>query len=971
MTLRTLQQYLMVAICLGLLPEGANCATGVFENRGTTNNAQVDACVFINSGQFTVIDNSFRALPYQTRNTSLFTNEQGGVMSFQPGVILELVTNNTRVFMDSFVNFGDIRVSGLGRFDARSRNVVSSGNISSSTGGRVRLEGNNISVERGALSALIESNVTTDVRLFQPLFFSNPRGVEDIYWGGGIGGQHQLLSVPSSLSIEPTQFGLASAITPIHEVIYPASGAVSTLSNLLFTNHMSFVYTQQIALSNLSTTVVIINTNPMTTNMTIDVRFDPSYLFAPAPVIQLGHTDTNFRDGTIVTNKIYFIDHLLDQTNTPALLTIADNTNDVTFRPRNYQISRGSDFDFYFSNSTVVANSVQTNDTFFRQDFSNTFTTNYRYSAYAARIGDPVTNAMTVFGDGGNLALSDVTNLPGRVEIFSDSLNMRLSRLEAENTIIINTENLQDSSRSLIKAPNVIFNVKKANDTLALTNFVPASVPAFNGFIEAFSASWTNQSGPQSFTYHVLMLDVKDLAVEQAVRLPSLNLSATNLVVQNILNAGRSFVFDSPAVTFQDGTELRLNLNTIPNLLPTNFPSMTHFTNSGIITVPGLADFVGPAGSSGLTKMITDGTILANALNITASSFQSSGTNGTAIVQPSGIIAGGGPLRLVADSAKLESNTNAPGRFFAGGSIDFRANVFELQNQRIETPGKFFLNATNSIKDRDGLGNNLISTGLGFESRVKPPLGDLRGTTIEITVGFNDEVTNVWPAADVGPFIGGFTNNLAVGKLVIDTTNNFLSTDLTRFEGASVSNAIYIDFLELRGQVTNDLAGHLSIADNMRIYFANSNVDIDLLNGALGGKIQWVKDYAGLNSGIIVNVDGRTFLVNEKKFNSRTVDSDGDGQANAVDQRPFEGVVVKTNVVLSTVTTNLGVNITWEAAANTVYRIEANTNLNTTNWVFVTSFTNTATSSGDVSLQEIISATNRPAARYYRISYVP
>lgn len=947
----------------------------LFENRGTIHNAQVDAVRFINSGQFTVVDLSTNAGPYQIRNTSFFTNEQGGTMSFNPGAVMELVTGNSRIFMENFVNLGDIQVSGLGRFDARSKNILSSGNISSSTGGRVRLEGSDINIERGALTAVIESNQFVDDVLIRPLFYRAPREVEDVYWGGGNGGVFQFSSFQTALNIFPTQFERTLAFSPTHEVDHPAEQGISSLNSfksLIFSNHQSFVFTQLVTLSNLTTTVVLVNTNQLTTNMLVDVRFDPMAFGAPAAVVRIGYTDTNFRDGTIDIKKMYFVDHSLDQTNSTPLLTVADNIDAVGFRPRPFQISRGEDLDAYFA-ITSSANTIQTNDTFFRQDFSNTFTTNYRYWSYAAKIGDPITNALTVFGDGGNLALSDVTNLSGRVEIFSDTLNMRLARIEAENTIIINSADLQDTTRSLIKAPNVIFNVKKSAGTLALTNFVPADVPALNGVVRAFSSVWTNQSGPMQFTYHVLMLDLSQLDVKQAVRMPSLNITATNLVIQNVLNAGRSLVFDSPAVTFRAGTELRLNPDTIPNLVTTNFPSMTHFTNSGIITVPGLADIVGTA-SAGLKKMVTDGIIIGNSLNIVAESFQSSGTNGTAIVLPDGgTMPGGGPLRLRVNSAKLESTTNAPGRFFAGGSIDFRGNVFELRNQRIETPAKFFINATNSIKDRDGLGNNLISTGLGFESRVKPPEGDFRGTTFEIHVGFNDEVTNVWPGVDVGPFIGGYTNNMAMGKLVIDTTNNILSVDLTRFEGAGVSNALYVDFLELRGEVTNDLASRLSIADNMRVYFANSNVDVDVLDGALGGRLKWVKDYAGLNSGIVVHVDGRTFLVNEKKFNSLTIDSDGDGQANAVDQKPFEGVVLKTNVVISAVSTNRTIDLTWEAAANTVYQIDVNTsltNLTTTNWSFLRNFTNTATSSGDATIQDVI-PNNSPPSRYYRISYVP
>ncbi len=189
--------------------------------------------------------------------------------------------------------------------------------------------------------------------------------------------------------------------------------------------------------------------------------------------------------------------------------------------------------------------------------------------------------------------------------------------------------------------------------------------------------------------------------------------------------------------------------------------------------------------------------------------------------------------------------------------------------------------------------------------------------------------------------------------------------NVSLFSGTGTSNALYVDYLDLAGTLTNDFVNHLLIETNMILYFANANLRPEILDGQLGGRLRWVKDYAGLNTGVDVQLrDGRTVKVNVAKLNSQVLDSDADGIVNGSDLNPFDGIIINSQVTFTNVPP-LTAFVTWEAAAQTVYQVEVNTNLLAGTWQFLSNFTNVATTNRVVTFSDVVPAVG--TERYFRI----
>jgi hypothetical protein len=144
---------------------------------------------------------------------------------------------------------------------------------------------------------------------------------------------------------------------------------------------------------------------------------------------------------------------------------------------------------------------------------------------------------------------------------------------------------------------------------------------------------------------------------------------------------------------------------------------------------------------------------------------------------------------------------------------------------------------------------------------------------------------HTWAGENRGVSVEGFSNNLALGHLVLDGRlgNQF------RFASATANNALYVDLLELRGDATNYNFA-LGVDPGFTIYFAASNPEIspEVLQTAGGGRIRWVSDFAGPRSSTnIVYPNGITYTFNVGLVRSFNLDSDGDGFPNDSDCTPI------------------------------------------------------------------------------------
>ncbi len=974
----------LMALVAGLLVGSAGSAraatTPLFVNESNTNNPSIDATAVVNIGTINATNSVFLFAPilFQTLNTLNLTNTISGVFSGDLGFDFGFTTNTSRLFSDYFVNQGIIRGDNI---RVTATNVLNHGDLSA--GELLLLQGNNVNLTRSVLTATLNNSLTTSttgsrsVDTNGVVTYQNPSAVTDIYWGAGTGNVMTASAgfgglFLSSLDSLVGGFRPPQASSPSHEVQSSGFGGFGRFPNISGTNFISFVRTNRQG-TNVNIQVVLVQPNTANTNLSVDVRFASlsgrgggggNFFQGITPIVRFSTFGSDITTGGLYTNNLYFIDYINSQTNS----LLSDNTTASSSRPAGYELSRGSTYDFFFTPTfSFTTNFDISGISFFQPDYAQSVVTNNFYSAWQASVG----NAANAPGSATYVPhLDDPTNSPGRIDITANNLDIRLARIKADNLVSIHATNLVSSDAVIIDAPFIQLFIANTNTTLTLTNFAASQVARPNGTLSFYSTTWTNFSTNAGFSYHyhVLMVDASQLTGVTPVTLQEFNVRGTNVIINNALNIGRVIRVDSPALTFSASSSLNLPQSTAPNLTSTNFPNLNYFTNLGAIMV----EFQCALGSdrpTPIASFVNRGIFTANNITIRATDYESTGTNLTRSLVGGVNVGGGGPISITADSAKFDGGSGTVGMLSAGGSILLAGNDLKIRGHQLLTAGKLILSPTNSLTDTGASGTNRINCALGFSLTVKPASGDLLGTTIYTTAPFNRDVPHVWAGNNFGPVAAGYTNNAALGRLLLDTSNNAVSLNCLSFAGTGTNNALYVDYLELSGTITNDLVSHLFIETNMTLYFANANVPVQNLDGQLGGRLRWVKDYAGLNTGVDVRLpDGRTAKVNVAKLNSPVIDSDADGVVNASDLSPFDGIIMNSRVTFTNVPP-LTAFVTWEAAAQTVYQVEVNTNLLAGTWQFLSNFTNSASTNRVVTFSDVVPA--GAAERYFRVSYQP
>lgn len=965
---------------IGVLLFGAPVAARAAASPGITNlstvtNPSLDARTVVNFGTINAVDTSFGLFLFQTINNLHFTNAISGRMIGDVGFDLQFVTSDggSRAPASSIVNQGFIQADTI---LLSATNLVNSGQLRAGAAGVLQLQGSNVNVSRSVLSATDISTISGVGQGFRfvdtngVVTYENPTAITDLYWGAGTNNVMSTrgfgMFLPGlNFSLLPPQIS-----SPSHEVqsVLGGLGSLTTFEQIFGTNFAPFVRRTQQG-TNVNIQVVFVQTNTANTNLAVDVRFASlsgggggSFFSGMTPIMRFSTFGSDITTGTLYTNNLFFADYINVQTNS----VLSDNILTSSSRPAAYELTRRAFYEQYFDSTffSFTTNAVLTNNFFYEPGFDQDTITNNFYAAYQVAVGN------ASFGPGTASYvphLDDPTNFPGRIDITANTLDLTGARLRAENFVSIRANNLSSSVGTLIEAPFIQLDIANTNSTLTLTNFAPAEVARLNGTLSFYSTTWTNNltnaTPALTYRYHVLIVDASQLSGTTPVTLQEFTARGTNVVINNPLNIGRAVQVNSPAVTFSSSSTLILPLLAITNLTATNFPTVEFFTNHGFISVPVQCQ-LGSDRPTPITSLVNRGVISANSIEFSALNFESSGTNQT-VAFGTGV---GGPISIRANNAKLDGGLTG-GLLSAGGSILLEANDIKIRNHRLSTAGTLVLSPTNSLADVGASGSNRIDVALGFALTIKPATGDLLGTTIYSTAPFIGDVPHYWAGADFGPVTAGYSNNAALGRLLLDTSNNPAAINRLLFSGTGVSNALYVDYLDLAGTLTNDLAGHLFVDTNMVLYFANANVAPESLDGQLGGRLRWVKDYAGLNTGVDVQLrDGRTVKVNVGKLNSQVLDSDADGIVNASDLSPFDGIVINSQVTFTNVPP-LTAFVTWEAAAQTVYQVEVNTNLLGGAWQLLANFTNSATTNRVVIFTDVVPASSRE--RFFRISYQP
>ncbi len=977
---------------------------------------QINATAFLNLGDFSV----FSPLPYDFQNTLYYTNR--GTMLAAPGFRFDFTDDaGIRRPAALFVNDSVGTVAGVDAIaylgynnfyyqtmlDIRATNVINAGYLGVGNEGSMRLVGQNINLTRGALEVAAITG-SPSANSYYEVTDSDPRpdqfepdnGIYDLYWGAGqqqipvpgpintanilrFFGADLVATAPAHMVQQGSPTGWIPALpgaptsfqTAVSGSYFTAFGNTGVVASTFLTlTNFDGSISNLIVPTNIFRGAIVVGVND--TNFAVRAKFGfagPALLGFGINGVEIASSHTNVVTGQEEVNRLHFIDYLGSDTNT--LIVTNNVVLTPTGRPYDYEIWR--DYPF-FENLGANGNTPLFNGFLYNGTFSNVFATNL-YAGYGATI-DNLQNRPPAVPDVG------ATNTPGRIEIVGDSVDLTKARIQGVTTVQVKAAHLKNSSGALVDVENLIYDLSSTNGLLTVRNLAKDSTIQVRGGARMWTGIWSNQfalilsnwfidattnyfnpvTNPVDINLYCWILSADALTRTQQVVTHTLALNSTNVVIDDPL-----LVSDRLEIT-AEGLTLNTNLTLSGELIDWTHeytPGVRYLTNNGRINIPNVGYFGTdyPEGQR-LERFVNTGTLNALAHEIAAVQYEDSGT-----------VLAQNDLRLNAATAILN------GAFHSiAGAAHYYGQDYKLTDLRLIASRGFFINITNSLADGGpGAGNSIELTD-GFQLVRKPALGDLLGTEILTTAPRFVSVGHTWAAEDRGATSAGFLNNVAVGKLTLDSQPGGElrlgpPTDALGFPLPG-QYGLYVDYLEFG---TNRVAGNPSVADDpesviviepgLTLYFGTSNLGNEELDGRFEGRLRWVRDYSGPASGVDVALrDGRTIRVNVGLVDSQTIDSDGDGLVNGFDIFPFDDVLI-TDFRIASVnpfTTELA----WRAAAETAYQVSFATNLTAPKWSVFAGATNSAPTIQVLSVRHTLDTGANPPGgleRYYRVSYDP
>ena len=940
----------------------------IYLNRGIvefSDSPVINAFAFANYGSFSVSPNlqDFPLeLPFDTMNTLNFTNR--GVMSASVGFNFqhiapdgrrspalnfvndaraEIVAESVLYGGSGFITGNDLTVTPA-FLQIIASNVVNHGYLRAAASGLLRIEGNNVNLFNGGFE--IEPIASVGGAIGSTNFLPDT-AIQDIYWGGitNLVWDTSTVLIPAGTSLIVT--------TPPHSVTNAQFPFLSEES-LQLANPKSY------AISNvLGTNVVVQGIFALAgPGMRTAAKFFPSFRDPTlnTAMLEITANITNVVNGDLDQINLYLKDELAWNTNHTQLRNVYSGT----YRPAVYDVSRIAPFEWLLGgppNVEVVP------ELLWGETYSNTVTTNL-YAAYSAQVTNLATRPILIED-------SAADDLPGRIEINAGNLDLRNARFRGEGIVTINADHLISSAGSVVDSPNVSFNLASTNGMLDVRDVGKMTTERFGGSLQMFSMIWTNintvveeieidpppdpdnpepepitQSVTNTFNifHHILVVDARGLQTSVPVFTHDFTADGTNVVVRDAMQIVRSF--QSDARNLEVAGDLSF-FGYIQNIGATNLPNLRELTISGSFDVPNLVTF--GFGSDGpFERFVNSGSLSAFSPRIAADYFENTGE-----------IVGGGNVEIHVQTAKMDG-----GNINSGRDIVLNGQNVKLRESRIASGQRLLINVSDVLTDSGPGSENLLSVGDGFIMQTRPLAGDLLGTTIESTVPRFSRIDHVWEAEDRGATAAGFDNNSAIGQLILSAPRG----SQVRFLPANVPSAIYVDRLELQSELANDWRNGLLISEGMVLYFADANLPVEELDGALEGRLRWVRSYAGENSSvdIIISETGRTVRVNRGFRESLTIDSDGDGTANGIDPTPFEGVIL-TDIEVDPGRESVQTSISWMAAAQTSYRVEYRSAFAGGSWELLQSVRNEAGERQKITVIDEVGLDKD--TRFYRVTY--
>ena len=755
-------------------------------------------------------------------------------------------------------------------------NIVNKGTLIAGANGEMVLTGTNVTLARSGLEI---TGIQGEGSSSTATNYAPEIAIYDEYWEEGTG--LSISGSPSGTTIGKFIFqngagepcGVSNAtvqigpLTPQLEDSYTANEnpySVATTNSMGNPGESVTVYSNIVRQA---VFVAVSDPNITAVNHFSDILMQTNYFKTVA--VQFNMLSTNVVTQAPQTNTFYLVDDLASSTNRTVLTNILINTaaecSSPTARPSSVVVSRTDPILIFvlpdgltnpgpaFARGSPGLGVPPANFFYDPTTFTNAVPTGGAFDLYSALI-DNLASEITESTEGANL-----TNLPGRIQIYADNLDLTRTRMDGEGAeITIVAANLTNSAGADISCQNLSFNLGSTNGFLNITNLALQSVSRLHGTVDECSGLWTNYmydiitnnyaqvingsttNYSQSPLTNVVEMDLAITIVDGnglssviPVTVQDLILNSTNIVVSDDMTVAQTFQLNGQSFTLLGGITLS---NTLQDWVYTNAPTLLYFTNDGTLIIPNDAHF-GDDGPTNYLEFVNNGTISAGSETINSVDFQQN--------------AGGqyisGGFYLTASSGKV-----AESFISSGQDIRFSANTLQFSNHaELFAGGALDFAVTTNLSDAGASSGNFFTCSNGFNLSIKPVTGDLHGTTLETIAPTFDVVNHTWAGKDLGATVAGFSNNVAIGHLTLVAGGNGSIQQEPEFvfSGTGVSNGLYVDYLDLSQLGNyNFLDGSLvSISPNLTIYFASASTNPAVLNGQFGGHLVWVQAAAAQN----------------------------------------------------------------------------------------------------------------------------
>ena len=598
---------------------------------------------------------------------------------------------------------------------------------------------------------------------------------------------------------------------------------------------------------------------PTAVPLTGDIRF-----YIPSPANTNGFQYVAVRLEALIPNSItaqlqpqdvYLVDSFAATTNHGLLrnLTVYPTAecNDPTFRPAGYSVGRSAPEAYVFG---VSYGTNPPSNFFYDPSWSNNVVQGGAFAAYQAEVGNlPIPLAPGY----------SVTNLPGRVRIYADTLNLNQAHIRGEGQIQIQASNLTSSTFANLDCQNLSLKLGASSGQLNVASLVKTNVDRLQGNIIYHTMVWSNflvvvtpnfaydttisNWVPANLTnvirYDLSMttVDARNLSTTVPVNVQDLILRSTNIVITDSMLLSDSFYLSGLSATLQGylyfsggvyGYFFGTNYGTLLNWTYTNAPNLRYFTNNGFLAIPENAHF-GDDGPTNYLVFVNNGTIEAGLQNINSVDIQLNASVNDCIL---------GGFKAVAQTLQLRNAASVASQsdmqFFANtlkmsGNCTLDAGGYYLPYLSLPAGGALHLTVTNSLSD-GGIGEaNRAITQSGFNLWLKPTTGDLLGTIFYSYAPLNNDVEHYWAGQDRGVSAAGFTNNVAIGTLALIPTGSQAPgyQPLFSFYGTTGNNGLYVNNLDLSGLL--DFANEVAINPGITIYYAHASLNPGVDTGGL------------------------------------------------------------------------------------------------------------------------------------------